>query len=295
MKLSPDMPGRRSITLGALAAGVAIASVTVAAAQGTAAKAPQRVPAHCKSSHHVETCTGARGRRGARGHRGAVGPPGPRGQRGPAGPSAEIRIPLKTIPLTTGFQTDGGNVQNLATIGPIHIDGLCRKTFAPGTGGGGAPGERQGKLPTYPAPFIATIGGETEAKVMVWTESGSLTFRGQTGSRINVPPGPPAYLAGDDTLGTLGSVDPVTGEGQHQFLAASNEPADETRATDPQVQNYAQLHGARQLARYPAFNSAGGPIATSLGRVMVAHLLAGFDAVGTYNKCFFGGYVHRVS
>ena len=81
----------------------------------------------------------------------------------------------------------------------------------------------------------------------------------------------------------------------NQFLAASNETADETRATDPQVQNYAQLNGARQLGRYPAFNSAGGPIATSTGHVMIAHLLAGFDTLGTYDKCFFGGYVHPVS
>jgi hypothetical protein len=203
-------------------------------------------------------------------------------------------VPRTTIPLTSGFVVDGGNTQNLAQIGPIHIDGLCRQTFSPGTGGGGATGEKQGRTPFYPAPFLTT-GGETEAKVIVWTETGSLSFKGQVGERINVPPGPPAYMVGDDTLGMTKSVDPVAGEGDHMFVAASNENTDETRATDPQVDNYSQLNGARQLNRYPGFNSGGGPIATSTGHLLFATFVAGFDVLGEYDKCVFAGVIHVVS
>jgi hypothetical protein len=244
-------------------------------------------------------CTAVRGKTGPRGLQGPPGPPGPRGATGPPGPAgapAEVEIPLTTIPLTSDFKTDGGNVKNLVTIGPIHIDGLCRQTFSPGTGGGGATGEIHSSHPTYLENGFMANGGETEAKIIVWTESGSLSFRGQTGSRINVPPGPPAYMVGDDTLGVKRTTtDPVAGEGQHQFLAASNENADETRSTDPEVDDYSQLNGAHQLNRYPAFNSAAGPIATSTGHVMFAHVLGGFDALGFYDECFFGGYVRPVS
>jgi hypothetical protein len=307
---------RASISVAALLAGAAVATVTVASAQsagggnGPVVKAtpvgqagPKRLTCRFVRSRHVEVCSGAQGQTGLVGGQGRAGPPGPNGTPGtpgagaPGTPTAEIDIPMTSIPLTSGFMTDGGNVQNLALVGPVHVDGLCRKTFSPGTGGGGAPGEfthTSSRNPRYPAPFLGSIGGETEAKVIVWTETGSLSMRGQVGPRINIPPGPPSYAPGD-TVGTIRSNDPVAGEGDHMFIAASNETADETRATDPQVQDQSNVGNARKLGRYPAFNASGGLISTSNGQVMVAHMLAGFDALGVYDSCFFAGYIHPVA
>jgi hypothetical protein len=289
------------VPIAALTAGAVAATVGGALAQGSGGGPKAGVAAsHCtthtkRSGGSVRLCPGPRGRRGPRGPRGKKGPPGPRGLQGPSATS-RIVIQRATVPLTSTFKVDGGNTKNLATVGPIHIDGLCRKTFSPGTGGGGAAGERFSQPPHYPAPFLpATNGGETEAKVMVWSESGSLSFKGQVGERINVPPGPPAYMVGDDTLGVQQSVDPVAGEGDHMFVAASNENVDETRATDPQVDDYTHLGGARQLNRYPGFNSGSGPIATSTGHLLFANFIAGFDVFGVHNQCVFAGVIHVIS
>jgi hypothetical protein len=291
----------------ALLAGAAVATVTVAGAQsagggnGAVVKAapgqqasPKRLTCRFVRSRHIEICTGAQGRTGLVGGQGRAGPPGPNGAPGtPGTPTAEIDIPMTSIPLTSGFMTDGGNVQNLAVVGPVHVDGLCRQTSSNGAGTnpGGVGGSS--RAPRYPAPFLMT-GGETEAKVIVWTETGSLTLRGQVGPRINIPSGPPNY---SPTEGARGSAtgDPVAGEGDHMFVAASNETANETRATDPQVQDQSNVGNARKLNRYPAFNTSGGLIATSNGQVMVAHMLAGFDALGVYDSCFFAGYIHPVA
>jgi hypothetical protein len=199
-------------------------------------------------------------------------------------PGTQVLAPT-TIPFTSGFQPDGGNVRNLITIGPIHIDGLCRKTTSPGTGHG-----KNGN-PTYVAPFLK-IGGETESKVIVWTETGSLSFKGQVGPRVNIPPGPPDYGIGDTRPGVAG--DPVAGEGDHMFAAASNENSDEIRATDPETDNYANPN-VRRLLRYPGFNYGSGPIATSNGHLMIASMLTGFDSLGVYNECFFAGSVQVIS
>jgi hypothetical protein len=232
---------------------------------------------------------------GATGPRGAVGPPGPNGSGG--GGTADIVIPRTSIPFTTNFMTDGGNVQSLAKVGPIHVDGLCRRTFSPGSGGGGA-------APSHPDPRLPTAGGESEAQVIVWTESGSLSFRGQVGPREDIPPGPPDYTAekfgAPPSPGTVQSgrqsgsdqpvSDPVAGEGDHMFVAASNENADERRATDPQTDN-PFTPGSRFLGEYPAFQFADGIIGTSEGHMVKAELMGGFDILGVYGECVFAGVV----
>jgi hypothetical protein len=240
-------------------------------------------------------CSNTGGPQGPRGATGPQGPPGPAGTPGASGvSSSDINIPRTTIPLTTGFMTDGGNVQNLATVGPIHVDGLCRQTSSNGSGNGA------GLNAHYPAPFV-TMGGETEAQVLVWSETGSLSFRGGAGPRVNIPPGPPNYSAIEGTAGSA-TGDPVAGEGSHLFVAASNERTDETRATDPQVDNYANSAPggagglARQLKRYPGFNTSAqndgsGIVTTSDGHMVVATLLAGFDTFGVYDACVFAGDV----
>jgi hypothetical protein len=312
------LPRRSLLSLGLFAAGAGIATVAVAGAQqGTKAAAAAAKPSACvvQSLHptiKVVCFRGPSGPVGAKGPKGHTGPPGPNGATGAQGtPSQDINIPPTTVALTNGFFTDGGNVQNLATVGPIHIDALCRQTSGnvtatSGVGvggghgsGGGASGPGPGHPPRYPAPWL-TSGGETEAQVLVWTETGSLSFKGGVGPRFNIPPGPPNYNGPEPNNHVAGS-DPVAGVGDHLFVAASNEETDETRGTDPQVDNYALLNGATMLNRYPAFNSSlGGPtssgiITTSDGHIVIAELLAGFDTLGVHNACVFSGVVEPLA
>lgn len=265
-------------------------------------------------------CTLPTGRRGPTGAPGAAGPPGPGGPAGPAGtftgPPGEVVVPRTPVQFAPGFMTDGGNVQNLAKIGPIHIDGLCRHTFSPGTGGGA----NGGPTSNTAAPFLPNNGGESEAHIIVWTETGSLTFKGAHGHRENVPSGPPDYAGTTETVtspnstpgridygpghnaggsgnGTVADqpiADPVTGEGQHLFLSASNENPDETRATDPAADN-PNDSGVRKLSEYPAFNGTDGVIATSEGHVVLANALAGMDVLGAYGECVFSGVFDPIS
>ena len=78
------------------------------------------------------------------------------------------------------------------------------------------------------------------------------------------------------------------------FAQASNEEADEVRATDPQANKY-NTPGVRKLHRYPGFNFGEGPIATSNGHLLMASMLAGFDTLGVYDRCVFAGTVEIVS
>jgi hypothetical protein len=220
-----------------------------------------------------------------------VGAPGPQ----------EVIIPRTTIPFTTNFMTDGGNVQTLVKVGPIHVDGLCRRTFSPGTGGGAA-------APTHPDPRLPNPGGESEAQILVWTETGSLTFKGQVGPRENIPSGPPDYTV--EKFGApppAGKVqprrqsgsdqpvaDPVAGEGDHLFIAASNENVNEDRATDPATDN-PFTPGSRLLGEYPGFQYSVGPITTSQGHIVLARVFAGFDVLGAYGECVFGGVVRSLT
>jgi hypothetical protein len=209
------------------------------------------------------------------------------------------------VALTNGFFTDGGNVENLATVGPVHIDALCRQTTGnvsatSGVGvGGGKGGSGHNTPPRYPAPWL-TSGGETEAQILVWTETGSLSFKGGVGPRVNIPPGPPNYNGPEASNNHGVGDDPVAGEGDHLFVAASNEETDETRGTDPEVDDYSQLNGAMMLNRYPGFASSSsangtGVITTSTGHFLIAEMLAGFDTLGVHNACVFSGVVEPIS
>jgi hypothetical protein len=79
---------------------------------------------------------------------GPTGATGPAGSTGPPGTNAtpspvqEIVIPRTTIPFASGFMTDGGNVQNLAKVGPTWTG--CAATPSPP----GPEAEAPGGLPT---------------------------------------------------------------------------------------------------------------------------------------------------
>jgi hypothetical protein len=298
-------------------------------------------PHHREPPEKVKCRLGQRGVTGpigAHGQHGAVGTAGPTGSTGPAGPGPnEVVVNRVTIPFTTNgsgaplFQSDGGNVQNLATIGPIHVDGLCRHTF-PNNNGGAGPGGgernasgRPNTTVRYPAPFFTSIGGEDEAQVLIWSETGSLSFNGQHGKRTNVPSGPPDYAL--ETLGSPSApglvptgpggnnkgggnmdnahspepsgpvtptADPVAGEGDHLFLAASNETVDENRATDPAADNQGSS-SVRRLNRYPAFDYSSGWAGTSDGHLIQLEMIGGFDVLGIYDQCVFSGVVRGLA
>jgi len=265
----------------------------------------------------------------ATGTPGGAGPPGPRGPT--AKLSSEVIISRATIPFTSGFQSDGGNVQNLAKVGPFHVDGLCRHTFPgsngqPGPGGGERNAQSSGTTVHYPAPFFNSIGGEDEAQVIIWSETGSLSFSGKHGKRTNIPPGPPDYTTEitaaspnpskglvptgrnqpaiptntdrahqpEPNGAPVPTPDPVAGEGDHLFLAASNETVDEVRATDPQADNYNDP-SVRRLNRYPAFMYSSGWAGTSDGHLAQLDMVGGFDVLGVYDACVFSGVVRLIS
>jgi hypothetical protein len=192
-------------------------------------------------------------------------------------------IPRTTGSFTSTFMPDGGNITPLASFHGLHIDGLCRRTKSPGTGGGES-GPRYGAEVTS-AGF--TLGGESESKIIVWTEAGDLSFRGANGPRKNVPAGQPNY--GSDASGTppfgkgapnanngmsRTTRDATNGEGEHMFVGATNEVPDEDHPT---------ANG------YPGFNSGAGFIGTSQGASAVGSMMTGFDVLGVGNQCVYAG------
>lgn len=251
------------------------------------------------------------GKVGKPGAPGKVGPPGATGPAGPAGAAGqnaipqEIMIPRTTINFTSCCQPDGGNIQNLAKVGPIHVDGLCRRTF-PGPNGTTPFGGGEGTV-RYPDPnFPATRGGENEAQVIVWSETGSMSFKGAHGHRENIPAGPPDYTnetltyptnGTSNTNGTDNPVkDPVAGEGDHLFLSATDEYVNEARGTDPATNpGHENDPGIKQLPEYPAFQYTDGIVATSDGHTVLADMLAGMDVLGVYGECVFAGVVRPLS
>jgi hypothetical protein len=86
----------------------------------------------------------------------------------------------------------------------------------------------------------------------------------------------------------------VAGEGDHLFLAATNENIDQVRATDPEADN-PNDPGVRKLSEYPAFNFGDGFIGTSDGHAVLADMVGGFDVLGVYGECVFGGVVRTLS
>ena len=297
--------------LGVLAAvGAILAAVTQASGSPRAqvskrsicsAGGPSKITLKARSASTIYAICEVQ--RGTTGPPGLTGPPGPAGRAGPAGPAGpsgainRITVPRTAVPFSDCCKPDGGNVVPLAQVGPIHVDGLCRHTAA-------GPGGREAH-PRYPDPNLPAAGGESEAKVIVWSETGTMSFKGMVGHRENVPPGPPDYTHEDVSAeqdhgesgvpnGTV--ADPVRGEGQHMFVAASNETVNEIRGTDPETNpGHESDAGIHQLPEYPFLQYSGGFIGTSEGHMVIAHMLAGMDVLGVYGECVFAGQIEPIS
>ena len=179
--------------------------------------------------------------------------------------------------------TDGGNIQNLAVVGGVHFDGLCRITS--GTGAGGSERANHQGLQHAADPNWA-VNGETEAKIIVWSETGTLAFKGDAGPRQNVPAGSPDYSvpAGNEFVtgdpNTNPNADRVNGEGQHMLVHATNETADEERPVGGVI---------------PAFGSTSSWVATSGGADMLVSAFAGLDVLGVGpDSCVFSGLIQQL-
>jgi hypothetical protein len=204
--------------------------------------------------------------------------------------TSQVRIPRTTVSLTSGFVSfgtsaectagnpasdgesaypsstacggEGGNTKQLTSIGKgktIIIEGLCRKN-----------------APT-----------EDEAKVMAYSNTGTLSFQGENGARKNVPAG--RSPTENSSTGARG-LDRRNGEGQHQLLAVSRDPRgsiNSTSSDEDLVTGTGQ--GADLAAAFKATRS--NLVVTSDGLEVVVDIYAGIDALGVGDKCVFGGMV----
>lgn len=174
--------------------------------------------------------------------------------------ASETIVPRQTLPFTDLFPAtrmdQGGNVVTLAEVGGLKLEGLCRVTNGNGQG---------------------QYQNEAEAKVMLWHDTSRLSWRGAVGPRENIPAGPIEYTA-------LPNNNPE-GEGNHMFLAASNENRDDRLFNgDP-----ATTGGT------PGYSSHVGVVNAEDGSAWVLSFYTGFQTLGVNQDCVYGGIVRQIS
>jgi len=212
--------------------------------------------------------------------------------------ASETIIPRSTLDFTAINPVtrldEGGNTSTLATVGGLKIEGLCRVTQGDGTG------TRRNRT------------DEAESKVLLWSDGQALTFSGRVGPRKNVPAGAISYDdanvpnpdpndandtnpgdANDPTLypnGVTGwstTVDPPAGEGNHMFLAASNEFRDEDR--------WSGTPDDGGVGGFPGYQSWVGIVNLDDGSTYILSMYTGFRTLGVANRCVYGGMVRQIS
>ena len=126
-------------------------------------------------------------------------------------------VDLAQFPKANGKRADGVatrtrvDAEGLIKVGPLTFRALCRRT----TNGEGEP------------PDTTTAGGGfdedgEEAKILVDTDSGTMSFNGQNGPRSNIPAG----------TGTPSDDEEAGGEGKHKLVVAVRDPNDSTDPAD---------------------------------------------------------------
>ena len=197
---------------------------------------------------------------GPRGPAGPQGEPGPKGDAGPA--SLETyELPRTVMELGTPDvhdevndgdpgQADEGSTQNteVLVVGPFRIRTLCRTAL---------PKENDAR---------------DEAKILVYTESGTMAFEGRQGARMNIPAG----------FGRPGAGGATGGEGQHQMIATA-------RDSDGGM-------GSGGTGFVSGMNEATVYLVHSSGWEVVFEGYAGIDTLGAgepgrgnQDRCVFGG------
>jgi hypothetical protein len=204
-----------------------------------------------------------------------IGPPGP------PGVTNETTIDKFTLPIGRAtVDQDGGAVdaegdseksdqrKEFAKVGPVSLVADCKRTD---NGNGGAPDA------PFTSPNSFNEDGD-EAKVLVYTDSGTVTFNSLGGSsRRNIPPGegevgdpdPGAYTQAEESDG---------GEGAHMGIAAARDP-DQTTPED----DWGFAYRVRTLY-----------ISHSNGTELIFTGFAGIDVLGADDQCVFGGVLKTV-
>ena len=117
-----------------------------------------------------------------------------------------------------------------------------------------------------------------EAKILIYTDSGTVTFNGPgNSSHRNIPPGEGA-TEDDEPAATTQADDFTGGEGLHMAIATARDPDQ----TDP----------ADDFAF--AFRVGSIYISHSNGTEMIFTGYAGIDVLGAEDQCVFGGVLKSV-
>ena len=208
-----------------------------------------------------------------------IGPPG--------APGTANETTLDNVTLPIGRPTIPGFIDSrpgddefsnqrrtLAAVGPITIVADCKRTT---NGDQGEPDDPFGSAGDYDE------DGD-EAKILVYTDRGTLTFNSMgASSRRNIPPGlgetedsePDDSTQADDTNG---------GEGAHMAIGAARDPDQENPGD----------RGSRQGVVAFAYKVKSVYISHSNGTELILTGFAGIDVLGAEDQCIFGGVLKTV-
>jgi hypothetical protein len=209
-----------------------------------------------------------------------IGPPGPAG--GTSGRVLQnIALPLgrATLPGTEAAPGDDEKSDRraeLASAGPIRIVADCKRTSNGDDGEADAP---------FGTPNAYDEDGD-EAKILVYTDRGTLTFNGPgASSRRNIPPGEGAPEDDDPGGGYTQADETNGGEGAHMAIAA---------ARDPDQAAPGARGGASQGTVAFAYKVKTIYISHSNGTELIFTGFAGIDILGAEDSCVFGGVLRTV-
>ncbi len=199
---------------------------------------------------------------------------------GPAGPS-QFRIDRTTLPIgrptIPGVLPDTTNPKRgdaeksdkrkqLAKVGPVSVVADCKRT----TNGDAAGPD---VAPTAPGAFDQD--GD-EAKILIYTDSGSVTFNSLgASSRRNIGPGEGKPVVKDTNGADAVAAENTGGEGKHMALAAARDPEQSAPEND----------------WVTAYKVGSVYVAHSGGTEFQFTGYAAIDTLGVGDNCAFGGVV----
>jgi CARDB len=198
------------------------------------------------------------------------------GPAGTPGENDETVLPRTVLPIGRatfdsgigpGDDEKSDQRTTLANIGGVQLVADCKRT----TNGD------DGEADDPPVDDSNSDEDGDEAKILVYTDSGTVTFTslGES-SRRNIPPG--EGEAGDPTDNNDQASDTNGGEGTHQAIAASRDPSETAPENDWAF----------------AYRVGSIYINHSNGTELVFTGYAGIDVLGVGDNCVFSGVIKRV-
>jgi hypothetical protein len=156
--------------------------------------------------------------------------------------------------------------KELFKVGPVHVVADCKRTS---NGDDGQPDA----APTSPGSFDED--GD-EAKILIYTDTGSVTFNSLgNSSRRNIPAGEGTQTPDRDPNPSSHGRESSGGEGKHMAIAAARDP-DQSAPENDWV---------------TAYKVGSIYVAHSAGQEFTFTGYAGIDVLGLSNQCGFGGVV----